>query len=146
MNKMNGFADYKFTFFATQTTSMESTSHYKKYPIFVTCHYFILWSTDRCFKENFPQSWGINMPFDYFFIAFIFTTMHGNWLWFKVFLRLPRTHLCYYQEMNSGSSSALSRLTNRLNFLKERRVQLVNELEEANTSTSLPPRTNSIRH
>ncbi|KMZ58921.1 hypothetical protein ZOSMA_72G00820 [Zostera marina] len=50
------------------------------------------------------------------------------------------------EEMNSGSSSALSRLTNRLNFLKERRVQLVNELEEANTSTSLPPRTNSIRH
>ncbi|CAL9779620.1 unnamed protein product [Musa acuminata subsp. burmannicoides] len=49
---------------------------------------------------------------------------------------------------SSSSSSALAKLTNRLNFLKERRAQLVNDLQVARNSLGPgpdgpPPRTNS---
>ncbi|XP_072991261.1 rho GTPase-activating protein 7-like isoform X3 [Typha latifolia] len=52
------------------------------------------------------------------------------------------------EEAGSSSSFALAKLTNRLNFLKERRAQLVNELQNLDTTRTLgppgpPPRTNS---
>ncbi|XP_020105128.1 rho GTPase-activating protein REN1-like isoform X2 [Ananas comosus] len=52
------------------------------------------------------------------------------------------------EEVGLSSSSALAKLTNRLNFLKERRAQLVNELQNLDSNRTLgptgpPPRTNS---
>ncbi|CAL9191779.1 unnamed protein product [Musa hybrid cultivar] len=49
---------------------------------------------------------------------------------------------------SSSSSSALAKSTNRINFLKERRAQLVNDLQVARNSLGPgpdgpPPRTNS---
>nr|XP_009386459.1 PREDICTED: rho GTPase-activating protein REN1-like isoform X1 [Musa acuminata subsp. malaccensis] len=59
-----------------------------------------------------------------------------------------KKHSSRPEEQVSSSASALAKLTNRLNFLKERRAQLVNELQFVQNSHTLgqdgpPPRTKS---
>ncbi|THU47653.1 hypothetical protein C4D60_Mb09t17880 [Musa balbisiana] len=61
---------------------------------------------------------------------------------------MTKKHSSRPEEQVSSSASALAKLTNRLNFLKERRAQLVNELQFVQNSHTLgqdgpPPRTNS---
>lgn len=48
------------------------------------------------------------------------------------------------QEMTSSSSVALTKLTNRLNFLRERRAQITNEIKNAqNNPNDSSPTTDS---